>query len=158
MTIFVDSKFACISPKINFSDISYPAALRKASFMTQIEKITSDLFDHLTQRGWNKPQPGSLAKSIILEAAELLEHFQWSEPNIDALNSNPTKMGKLEAELADIMIYCLQFAKVLEIDVEKIIRAKTTQMTLKYPVDEVKNNNQNYYKLKNLSRQNETSE
>ena len=120
--------------------------------MSQIQTLIQDLFTHLAARGWDKPKPSSLAKSIIIEAAELLEHFQWSEPDIDKIKNDKSKLQKIEEELADVMIYCLELAKILDVDPEAIIRQKIKVTAQKYPADKVKDNNEMYWQLKNKSR------
>ena len=121
--------------------------------MTQIQNLIQDLFVHLAERGWDKPNPGSLAKSIAVESAELLEHFQWSEPDMKTINSYILKKQKIEEELADVMIYCLELAKILDVDPEAIIRKKMESTAKKYPADKVKNNNEMYWQLKTKTRE-----
>jgi NTP pyrophosphatase (non-canonical NTP hydrolase) len=122
--------------------------------MTQIQNLIQDLFVHLAARGWDKPNPASLAKSIIIEAAELLEHFQWSEPDLNTIKNDKIKQQKIQEELADVMIYCLELAKILDVDPEAIIRQKIESSALKYPADLVKNNNETYWQLKRKAREN----
>ena len=121
--------------------------------MTQIQMLIEDLFTHLAARGWDKPNPASLVKSIIIEAAELLEHFQWSEPNIDTLINDEPKKQKIQEELADVMIYCLELAKILDVDPEIIIRQKMESTAQKYPADLVKNSSEKYWQLKRKARE-----
>jgi NTP pyrophosphatase (non-canonical NTP hydrolase) len=73
-------------------------------------------------KGWYKPDspkpqtPKNLAISLVLEASEVLEHFQWSE------NSNDT--AELAAELADVMLYLLQLASISHIDLGQAVLDK----------------------------------
>jgi hypothetical protein len=46
------------------------------------------ILNHLTERGWNHLRPGDIAKSIMIEGAELLEHFQWHNPTLDELQQD----------------------------------------------------------------------
>lgn len=71
-----------------------------------------------------------LALSITLEASELLENFQWKESQ-EAVDEN---LENIKEELADVMIYSLQLADKLDLDVEQIIRDKMKKNALKYPV------------------------
>ena len=123
--------------------------------MTQIQILIQDLFVHLAERGWDKPNPASLAKSIIIEAAELLEHFQWSEPDVEKLHSDKLKFQKTKEELADVLIYCLEMAKILDLDPEDIIREKILLTAKKYPAQIVKGSNKNYWDLKRKARSKE---
>lgn len=78
------------------------------------------------ERGW-KPYhtPENLAKSISIEAAELLECFQW-DYSFD--------QEHVCEELADVLIYCLQMVDVLEVDAKEIIFSKLEKNAMKYPV------------------------
>lgn len=77
-------------------------------------------------RGW-KPYhtPENLAKSISIEAAELLECFQWN---------HDFDVEHVYEELADVMIYCMQMADVLDVDVQEIILKKLEKNAIKYPI------------------------
>jgi dCTP diphosphatase len=121
--------------------------------MTQIQILIQDLFIHLAARGWDKPNPTSLAKSIIIEAAELLEHFQWSDFDIDTIKNDKMKLQKIEEELADVMIYCLELAKILDLDPEVIIRQKIQSTAQKYPAEQVKGDSKMYWQLKTKARE-----
>ena len=80
-------------------------------------------------RNWGKHHtPKNLAVSITLEAAELLEHFQW-----DNLEKNDK--GEIASELADIMIYCLHFANVSGVDIAGAIKCKLEHLSKKYPAE-----------------------
>ena len=84
------------------------------------------------EREWGKfHSPASLASAISIEAAELLEIFQWRDGDtvdFDILNRGAN-------ELADIVIYCLSFASVTGIDVSNAVRSKLEHNARKYPVD-----------------------
>jgi len=86
-----------------------------------IDGLTEKMHDFVRSKGWyavdsKRPQtPRNLSISLALEAAEILEHFQWNEKfNKDAL----------EEELADVALYLLQLASISEIDLEKAILKK----------------------------------
>jgi NTP pyrophosphatase (non-canonical NTP hydrolase) len=87
----------------------------------------------MVERGWEKQLPADMAKSIIIEASELLEHFQWSNPSTKALKKEPLKISDIEKELADIFIYTLAMTILIDADAEKIIRAKLEQVAKRYP-------------------------
>jgi NTP pyrophosphatase (non-canonical NTP hydrolase) len=122
--------------------------------MTQLEELTNLLFDFLRERGWDKVQPGPLAKSIAIEAAELLEHFQWTEYSKEQIQANPEKLERVQSEIADILIYSLQLCGFLELDPEKIIRSKLKKVAQKYPADEVRGSEEAYWRLKMQGRKN----
>jgi len=90
-------------------------------------------------RDWDQfHQPENLAKSISIEAAELLECFQW---NSEFDHNNVTE------ELADVIIYCIQMADKLNVDIEEIINKKIDKNELKYPIDKSKGKSDKYNKL-----------
>ena len=87
-----------------------------------IKSLTSEMNKFVTAQGWYEPDsprpqtPRNLAVSLSLETAEVLEHFQWNEGQIDK--------GQLAQELADVALYLLQIASVAEIDLEQAILRK----------------------------------
>ena len=97
--------------------------------------IQNDVKQFLVDRGWDKLRPGDLAKSISIEAAELLEHFQWSNPDLGEVKSDEAKMIEIKKELSDVMIYALQMAALLELDATSIISAKLAKAAEKYPAE-----------------------
>ena len=87
----------------------------------RIRKFTED-------REWDQfHSPANLAKSIVIEAAELLECFQWSDEEYD--------LQHVKEELADVMVYCQNLLDKLGLDADEIINMKMTQNEVKYPVD-----------------------
>ena len=88
------------------------------------------------QRNWDQfHSPSNLAKSIVIEAAELLECFQWSEEYDEQ---------HVKEELADVMIYCQDLLDKLGLDVDDIINMKMAQNEAKYPVDKAYGNAKKY--------------
>lgn len=82
-------------------------------------------------REWGQfHSPGNLAKSICIEAAELLADFQWSDPT-----SRSGYKKRAEEEIADIMIYALIFCDRMGIDPQEAIRSKIKLNGIKYPVE-----------------------
>lgn len=95
------------------------------------------IVDFRNSRDWKKFHTGeNLAKSISIEAAELLEEFQWSnkERNLD----------NLKKELADILIYCILFADAYNLDIEQVILEKLKENEIKYPVETSKGSSKKY--------------
>ena len=91
------------------------------------------------ERDWDQfHSPANLAKSIVIEAAELLECFQWND------NAN---LEDVEEELADILNYCLQLANKLNLDPVEIVRKKMKKNASKYPVEKSKGRSDKYDKL-----------
>lgn len=96
-----------------------------------MEKIYQKILEFRDERDWKKyHNPKDLAISISLEANELLENFQWknSEEAIAGSKQN------IKEEMADILIYLIQMADKLEIDLEEEVYQKLEKNALKYPV------------------------
>ena len=92
-----------------------------------MDEVKKELIEFQRERDWKKfHTPENLAKSISIEAAELLEHFQWGkEYDID----------EVAEELADVLIYSLYMAEALNLDANDIILNKMKKNAIKYPVD-----------------------
>lgn len=109
-----------------------------------MEEIIEKLERFVEGRKWKKYHtPKNLAISISIEAAELLEHFQWNEEGFEEIRKDDKKRSKVEEELADVMIYCLLFFHYLGSDIKAAIMNKIQQNEKKYPYLEKK---QNVYK------------
>ena len=87
--------------------------------------------------------PKDLAISISLEAAELLEIFQWSGEDV----SDKGKTEKIKEELADVLNYCVLMADVCGLDIDEIVQEKIKINSEKYPVEKAKGNSNKYDKL-----------
>lgn len=98
-----------------------------------MKKIEDDIRTYLTERNWDNLRPGDLAKSISIEAGELLEIFQWENPSLEAVKGNAEKLQKLRSELADVLIYSIDLAVLLELDTEALILEKLEYVKKKYP-------------------------
>ncbi|HPJ23979.1 MAG TPA: nucleotide pyrophosphohydrolase [Bacillota bacterium] len=91
-----------------------------------MKKILSEIIEFRDLRGWREHDtPQALAKSIIIEAAELLENYQWEDSQPDLEN--------VKEELADVLIYALAMVSDLGLDPETIIREKMEKNKIKYP-------------------------
>lgn len=99
----------------------------------RINKFTSD-------RNWDQfHSPANLAKSISIEAAELLECFQWDEVNFD--------LEHVKEELADVLNYSIQLASKLDLDLIKIINDKIDKNEKKYPIEKAFGKSNKYDEL-----------
>ncbi len=84
-------------------------------------------------RGWqNFHTPKNLAMALIVEAAELVEHFQWATPEESRILS-PEKVAAVRDEVADVLIYLVEIADVLGIDLIKAAQEKIIKNARKYP-------------------------
>jgi NTP pyrophosphatase (non-canonical NTP hydrolase) len=124
-----------------------------------MKKLEKRIASYLKERGWDKLRPSDLAKSILIEGAELLEHFQWENASLEEVKKDKEKMKEIKKELADILIYSLDMAVLLEIDAEKIILEKLEYISKKYPAHIVKKDSKKepgagkeYLRIKKLYR------
>ncbi|MFC1845971.1 nucleotide pyrophosphohydrolase [Chloroflexota bacterium] len=117
---------------------------------THLIELKKQVKDFVTARDWNKyHNPLNLALSISVEAAELLEKFQWKdETAIATMLKEPLEQVALRDELADVMVYCLSLANSLNIDVSQAIIEKLRKNEVKYPVNLVKGEYRKYTELK----------
>ncbi len=123
-----------------------------------MKKLTRDILDYLKERKWNDLAPGDIAKSISIEAAELLEIFQWSSPSLKEFKKDAEKIAVVKGELADVFIYCIELAGLLDLDAEELIREKLKKVSEKYPAHlfaQVKGGSKSldlYWKIKSADR------
>lgn len=120
--------------------------------INRIRKFTAD-------RDWDQfHTPANFAKSISIEANELLECFQWSDKDYDLQHVKiiNSKCVKQKAErvfvaftypLADVMVYCRNLLDKLDLDEDEIINMKMTMNEAKYPVEKAKGSNKKYTEL-----------
>lgn len=95
-------------------------------------------------RDWEQfHNPKDLAISINLEAAELLESFQWSGTDLKV----PAKKDRMTEKLADVVIYCVYLANALSIDLADIVSAKIDDNAQKYPVEKARGSAKKYTEL-----------
>jgi len=89
------------------------------------------------ERNWEKyHNPKDLAEAICIEAAELLELFQWTAAEeASSWRNVPSKLKRIREELADIFIYCLSMANVMDIDIMEAVASKIKQNEKKYPLE-----------------------
>ncbi|UCF58385.1 MAG: nucleotide pyrophosphohydrolase [Candidatus Bathyarchaeota archaeon] len=104
---------------------------------TNIGYLISKVREFLEERDWKKYQnPKDLAESICIEAAELLQIFQWAKPEeSEQFKNKPSEVQRIKEELADVSIYCLSMANTLDIDLTSAILGKLEQNKKKYPAE-----------------------
>ncbi len=106
-----------------------------------MNKDTIDRIRNFTKdRDWEQfHSPANLAKSIVIEASELLECFQWSETDFD--------LEHVKEELADVMVYCQDMLDKLGLDADEIVNAKMSKNEAKYPVEKARGSSVKYTEL-----------
>ena len=104
----------------------------KQQTIDRIRKFSAD-------RDWEQfHTPANLAKSISIEAAELLECYHWSEH---------ADIEHVKEELADVLVYCQNMLDVLGLDIDVIVNSKMDKNEAKYPVEKAKGSNLKYDQL-----------
>ena len=93
------------------------------------EEVVIEYRKFLAERHWGKNEPKNFAISISLEANELLEHYQWDDKPV----GTPQELAD---ELADIMLYAVQFADCYDIDIPSAMQRKMIKAGQKYPAEE----------------------
>ena len=105
-----------------------------------MDNLIKALREFNEERDWDQfHSPENLAKSICIEAGELLECFQWSDKDYD--------LQHVKEELADVMVYCRNLLDKLGLDEDEIINMKMTMNEAKYPVEKAKGSNKKYTEL-----------
>lgn len=105
----------------------------KQETIDRIRKFTED-------RDWDQfHSPANLAKSISIEANELLECFQWSDTEYD--------ISHVREELADVLVYCRNMLDKLDLDEDEIVNEKMSRNEAKYPVEKAKGKAKKYDQL-----------
>ena len=105
----------------------------KKSTLERIRRFTED-------RDWDQfHSPANLAKSISIEAGELLECFQWDEENY--------KLDDVKDEVADVIVYCVDMVQKLDLDIDELVNRKMDKNEAKYPVEKAKGTAKKYNKL-----------
>ena len=108
--------------------------------MDRLEELSLRIKKFNKDREWDQfHTPSNLAKSISIEANELLECFQWDDVNYN--------IDDVLEELADVTNYCLQMAQVLGVDIIDVVNKKMDITDKKYPVDKAKGVSTKYNKL-----------
>jgi len=107
--------------------------------MNDLQELTNQIIEFTEERDWDQfHSPENLAKSIAIEAGELLECYQWDS------NADP---AAVEEELADILNYSLLLASKLQLDPIEIVKKKLAISAQKYPVEKSKGRSTKYDKL-----------
>ena len=104
-----------------------------------MEELINKIIKFNEERDWDQfHSPENLAKSISIEAGELLECFQWN---------NEFDINEVKEELADVINYCLLLADKLKLNPEQIVLDKMEKTAIKYPVAKAKGKSAKYNKL-----------
>ena len=112
--------------------------------LEQLEDLKARIRRFAEERDWDRfHTPKNLAMALIVEAAELVEHFQWlTSEESQALTAD--KKAEVETELADILIYLVRIADKLGIDLHSAALGKLQRNAEKYPAEKVRGKSRKY--------------
>lgn len=103
-----------------------------------LERLTRRLRAFARERDWEQfHSPKNLSMALIAEAAELVEHFQWLDPE-DSFNLSPEKLKQVELEMADILIFLIRCADQLGVDLVRAANEKTDINEHRFPAEQVR--------------------
>lgn len=110
----------------------------KTDAQTTVGALRQAVAAFVDARDWQPfHTPKNLSMSIAIEAAELMERFQWLTPDEAwAAMDDPTQRAALLDEVADVVIYCLSLSNALDLDVSAAVLAKLQTNEFRYPADE----------------------
>ena len=104
---------------------------------TTVAELKSLVEDFVTQRAWEPFHDAkNLSCSIAIEAAELMEHFQWLRSDqLSSVREDEAQMQQVREEIADVLAYVVSFASTMEIDLASALKDKMQKNAVKYPAD-----------------------
>jgi dCTP diphosphatase len=116
---------------------------------TTLAELKTRVLAFARERDWEQfHAPKNLSMALAAEAGELMEHFLWADPAASRnIARDPMRRTKIEEELADVVIYALEFANVTGINVAAVIEAKMAANAKKYPVEKAKGRSEKYTEL-----------
>lgn len=116
---------------------------------TTVAELKARLLAFVRERDWEQfHSPKNLSMALAAETGELMEHFLWATPEQShAIAKDPVKRAKIADELADVVIYAIEFANITGLDVSAAIEAKMAANAKKYPVEKAKGRADKYTEL-----------
>lgn len=102
---------------------------------TTLAELKTLVAEFIAARQWEKYHTSkNLAMSIAIESAELMEHFQWLEPEeVQKLLADPETRAEIGDELADVLIYAISFAIQADLDISEIVQKKMSRNEIRFP-------------------------
>lgn len=119
-----------------------------------IEALTQSVSRFISDREWGPYHtPKNIAMGIAIEAAELMEHFQWVSPEESARKvRDPQWREEIEEEIADVAIFALRFAEICGLELGAAILSKLAKNAKKYPVELVRGKPHKYTYYRKMAR------
>ncbi len=111
---------------------------------TDFDQLRKKVRQFVVERDWDQfNSPKNLSMALIVEVAEMMEHFQWLTEE-RSYNLSPEKLAEVELELADIQIYLISLAGKLQVDLIAAVEKKLAINAQKYPADKVRGSTRKY--------------
>jgi len=116
---------------------------------TTISDLKTRVLAFVRERDWEQfHSPKNLSMALAAETGELMEHFLWATPDQSrAIANDPAKRAKIADELADVVIYAIEFANITGLDISAAIEAKMAANARKYPVEKARGRSEKYTDL-----------
>lgn len=131
------------------ADVEDPKSQTVTDAHVVVEDLKSEMRKFVAERDWQQfHSPKNLSMSISIEAAELMEHFQWLDQD-QSLTLDSVSKQEVGEELADVLCYAFALANQLDLDIASTVRAKMEKNRAKYPADKFRGR----YGQKDLNRQ-----
>ena len=112
----------------------------------KLEDIVKEINRFNKARGWT-PSSSDIAKSVVIESSELLEHFQWDESVKYTKGVKPKNSEEIGEEVADIFWYLVMFCNSFNIDLSQVVQDKVNKNEKKYPEEKFRGkHNDKFYK------------
>jgi NTP pyrophosphatase (non-canonical NTP hydrolase) len=112
-----------------------------------LDKLRNTLRQFAAERDWDQfHTPKNLAIALSVEAAELLEHFQWV-PETESIALKPVQKAKVREEIADVLLYLIRLADKLDIELVDAATQKIQINTEKYPIEKARGSSKKYTEL-----------
>lgn len=126
-----------------------PSTSALSDSQTTVSELKTRVLAFVRERDWEQfHAPKNLSMALAAEAGELMEHFLWATAEESrAVATDPAKRAKIAEELADVVIYALEFANATGLDVAASIEAKMVANAKKYPVEKARGRSNKYNEL-----------
>lgn len=130
--------------------------MKKTDLNTTLAELKTAVTKFRDERGWRERNNAkNIAISLCLEAAELLEHFQWDDTPENEIKSDAVKLTDIAFEMADCFVYLLAFSERMNVDIASHVLQKLKLTAKKYPLSRFNKKHQDieyYYQIKKKYR------
>jgi dCTP diphosphatase len=125
------------------TDDAISAAIPESDSTTTVGDLRSMVREFVSQRDWQRfHAPKNISMALAVEAAELMEHFQWMEVDGSrTIREQPAVFQGVREEIADVVCYAMALCNELDIDLAAAMREKMVKNREKYPIEEARNMN-----------------